>query len=82
MQQVVKKYRARPGFKPMASGTPSLHSTMELPNHMPICLTIYHQIPVPEYIAIHLDLPVGLTSIQHKQQCYVIYREANRHVVR
>ena len=37
---MVKKYRARPGFDPWASGIPSLHSTTELPNHMSSCLTI------------------------------------------
>ena len=35
------------------SGIPSLHSTTELPNHMSLSLMIYHQIPVPDYIAIH-----------------------------
>ena len=33
-----------------------LHSTTELPNHMSICLMIYHQIHVPDYKAIHLHL--------------------------
>ena len=32
-----------------ASGIPFLHSTTELLNHMSICLTIYHQIPVHGY---------------------------------
>ena len=40
--------------------TPGLRNTVptlpQLPNHMWICLTIYHQIPVPNYIAIHLHL--------------------------
>ena len=45
-----KKYRARPGLEPRASGIPFLHSTTELSNHMSICLTIYHQIPVHGYI--------------------------------
>ena len=45
-----KKYPARPGFEPRASGIPSLCSTTELPSHMSVCLAIYHQIPVPGYI--------------------------------
>ena len=45
-----KKYPAWPGFEPRASGIPSLCSTTELPSHMSVCLTIYHQIPVPGYI--------------------------------
>ena len=55
----MKKYRIQPGFEPRATGIPSLHSTTELPNHVLICLRIYHQIRVPDFIAIHLHLSMG-----------------------
>ena len=58
LQVVNKKYRAQLGFERRASGIPSLHSTTELSN-MSIGLTIYYQIPVPDYIAIHFHLSVG-----------------------
>ena len=47
-----EKYHAQLGFKPRVSGIPFLHFTAELPNHMLVGLRIYHQIPVPDYIAI------------------------------
>ena len=50
---VGEKISARPGFEPRASGILSLHSTTELPNQISISLMIYHQMPVPDYIAIH-----------------------------
>ena len=58
------------GIRTQASGIPSLHSTTELPKHMSICLTIYHQKPLPDYIAIHLHLSVGQTSILHTTPPY------------
>ena len=56
------------GVQPRASGTPFLHSTTELPNHMSISLMIYLQIPISDYTAIHLHLSMGQTSILHKQK--------------
>ena len=55
-------------FEPRAYGTPFLHSTTELPNHISISLTIYiyHQIPVH-----------GYSGNQHFllfQQCFLLYQ--------
>ena len=54
-----KMHFLQPGIEPRASGILSLHSTTVLLSHMSICLTMYDQIPVPDYIAIHLHQSVG-----------------------
>ena len=59
---MVKKYQARPRFEPSASRIPSLNSTTELPNHMSICLMIYHQIPVPGYIYFIAKMSLNLSA--------------------
>ena len=65
-----EKISGTTGIRTQGLKIPSLHSIAELPNHISRSLTIYHQILVPDYIALHLHPSVGQTSIPHTSPPY------------